>query len=173
MKDFAIETKEFAVETAKRFCRQCLATGDIHQQIEVDVTIPKIATNDEIKELMEKLVTLVPMEAKRVAKIVMPQDFMDIYDLISWTTIQRPVSKYEVKLIFVTMSHEEQKEAVKLIRKRKKTTFKRCCVHCRKQETGKEEKKMMQCGKCKEVYYCDADCQKKDWADHKKTCNKC
>ena len=54
MKDFAIETKDFAIDIAKRFCRQCLATGDIHQQIDVDVTIPTIATNDEIKEMISE-----------------------------------------------------------------------------------------------------------------------
>lgn len=28
------------------------------------------------------------------------------------------------------------------------------------------------CGKCKEVYYCSADCQKTDWPAHKLTCKK-
>lgn len=33
-------------------------------------------------------------------------------------------------------------------------------------------KKMMQCSKCKSVYYCDKDCQLRDWAAHKKVCIK-
>lgn len=38
------------------------------------------------------------------------------------------------------------------------------CGHC----TLKGATRM--CGRCKKVSYCDQECQKKDWASHKKVC---
>ena len=40
------------------------------------------------------------------------------------------------------------------------------CVTCSKSGALKR------CGTCKEVYYCDVSCQKKDWATHKRFCKK-
>lgn len=40
------------------------------------------------------------------------------------------------------------------------------CAYC-----GKKGKELQRCGRCKTVYYCDRDCQTKDWkAGHKSTC---
>jgi len=41
------------------------------------------------------------------------------------------------------------------------------CAICKK--TGNKLKK---CGRCKIVYYCSAKCQRKDWKEHKKVCQK-
>lgn len=43
----------------------------------------------------------------------------------------------------------------------------RCCFLC-----GKENEKMYMCNECNNVLYCSADCQKKDWKNHKKKCIK-
>lgn len=37
---------------------------------------------------------------------------------------------------------------------------------------GKDEGKLMKCGKCGVVRYCNAECQKGDWSFHKKVCVK-
>lgn len=44
--------------------------------------------------------------------------------------------------------------------------FKKCNT-CRIQST-----KMKKCSGCEKVYYCNAECQKKDWSNHKKECKK-
>ncbi|KAI2468593.1 hypothetical protein F4781DRAFT_265372 [Annulohypoxylon bovei var. microspora] len=43
------------------------------------------------------------------------------------------------------------------------------CFHCGKVETdlGKE---LMKCGNCKAAYYCDKDCQRGQWKQHKPSC---
>ena len=171
IENYEKEKKALAIDTAKKVSRHILATGDIHQQMEVDVDIPINATKDEIEELLSSLIILILSETDRVSKLVLPRELMEVYNTISWTTIQRTVSKYVTKIIFMAMTAEEQKEAIDLVRKQKNHTFKRCCLHCRKEETGKEKIKMKKCGKCKFGYYCDAECQKKDWAEHRKTCN--
>jgi hypothetical protein len=44
------------------------------------------------------------------------------------------------------------------------------CATC-KSETIKGGKKLNTCGKCKAIYYCGTDCQRKHWeAGHKKDC---
>ena len=35
-----------------------------------------------------------------------------------------------------------------------------------------EEGELLRCSRCKKVYYCGQECQKKDWAEHKQTCKK-
>lgn len=37
-------------------------------------------------------------------------------------------------------------------------------------ETKADGSALLTCGKCKERRYCSADCQKKEWSDHKKAC---
>jgi hypothetical protein len=44
------------------------------------------------------------------------------------------------------------------------------CATCRKKET--KNKKLLGCAACRSIFYCDAECQKKDWKRHKKTCKK-
>jgi len=41
----------------------------------------------------------------------------------------------------------------------------RVCAGC-----GKVQKKMNKCGGCKTIHYCSADCQKKDYKQHKSYC---
>ena len=45
----------------------------------------------------------------------------------------------------------------------------RRCKYCRKDLCNKTSP-LKHCQKCRSVYYCDAQCQKKDWQDHKKIC---
>lgn len=40
------------------------------------------------------------------------------------------------------------------------------CVSC-----GKIQKTIKRCGKCKNAFYCNAQCQRKDWPKHKGQCN--
>ncbi|SCN58565.1 MYND finger protein, putative [Plasmodium chabaudi chabaudi] len=40
------------------------------------------------------------------------------------------------------------------------------CEHC-----YKEEKSLKRCGKCRKVYYCSVDCQRKDYVFHKRICS--
>jgi len=40
-----------------------------------------------------------------------------------------------------------------------------CCVVCNSKAT-------FHCSVCKQVYYCNRECQKKDWSTHKSTCEK-
>jgi hypothetical protein len=39
------------------------------------------------------------------------------------------------------------------------------CDHCKK-----TPKDLMKCGRCKQVFYCDRDCQKAQWSTHKQVC---
>ena len=41
------------------------------------------------------------------------------------------------------------------------------CAYCKK-----EREKLLQCGRCKCVYYCSIDCQRPHWNRHKLTCRK-
>jgi hypothetical protein len=43
----------------------------------------------------------------------------------------------------------------------------RSCSNC-----GTKKMSLSKCGRCKKAYYCNADCQRKDWAEHKKRCEK-
>lgn len=45
------------------------------------------------------------------------------------------------------------------------TVLERICERCEK--TGQS---FPRCSRCKEVYYCSQDCQRKDWSKHKKEC---
>jgi predicted Zn-ribbon and HTH transcriptional regulator len=44
------------------------------------------------------------------------------------------------------------------------------CNYCKKD--GYEVKNLKRCGRCKSVFYCNSDCQKKDWDKHKLDCKK-
>ena len=48
----------------------------------------------------------------------------------------------------------------------------RPCSYCSKFESTAEfqESTLMQCGRCKQAYYCSKECQRKDWKSHKETC---
>ena len=48
----------------------------------------------------------------------------------------------------------------------KKSGRARVCDYCNK----RSETKLRACGKCKFVFYCGADCQRKAWPTHKKEC---
>lgn len=39
------------------------------------------------------------------------------------------------------------------------------CNACKKEDT-----ELLRCGKCKQSYYCNIDCQKQDWATHRINC---
>ena len=41
------------------------------------------------------------------------------------------------------------------------------CKNC-----GEKEKELLKCSRCKKVYYCGADCQRKNWPSHKLICSK-
>ena len=41
------------------------------------------------------------------------------------------------------------------------------CLHC-----GAKKKKLLVCGGCNKVHYCDSTCQASNWADHKKVCKR-
>ena len=49
--------------------------------------------------------------------------------------------------------------------------WKRYCTHCRTEEEG-EEKKLLQCARCKNAVYCSRECQKNNWTMHKRICKK-
>jgi tetratricopeptide (TPR) repeat protein len=40
------------------------------------------------------------------------------------------------------------------------------CAYC----NNMSEQKLKRCARCKDVYYCSTECQKKDWKDHKPKC---
>jgi hypothetical protein len=39
-----------------------------------------------------------------------------------------------------------------------------------REQLGTDAERMKYCAKCREAYYCDAECQKLDWPDHKGRC---
>jgi len=44
------------------------------------------------------------------------------------------------------------------------------CKVCEKGDT--ESAPLKKCGKCTEIYYCSAECQKQDWPAHRRYCGK-
>jgi len=44
------------------------------------------------------------------------------------------------------------------------------CANCRK--TEKKSKEFRKCSRCKMVHYCSKSCQKEDWPNHKKICER-
>ena len=49
----------------------------------------------------------------------------------------------------------------------------RKCANCRALENHGCIKKLKKCGYCREVYYCDVECQKYDWnTTHKNKCSR-
>lgn len=44
---------------------------------------------------------------------------------------------------------------------------KEACVFCKKK---KDISSLQACSRCRFIYYCGTDCQKRDWKSHKKTC---
>ncbi|KAG2089324.1 uncharacterized protein F5147DRAFT_658430 [Suillus discolor] len=50
--------------------------------------------------------------------------------------------------------------------KENKKYFGAQCTQC-----GTEMKKLLKCAKCKSVWYCSKECQKKNWSTHKPTCH--
>ena len=53
------------------------------------------------------------------------------------------------------------------------TLHSRICSHCSAGYGQQADKKpTLRCGKCRNVWYCDAVCQRADWKKHKKICEK-
>jgi hypothetical protein len=48
-----------------------------------------------------------------------------------------------------------------------------CCTHCGKTTAATGGEKPKSCGKCRDVTYCDVECQKADWDTHKTSCEPC
>mmetsp|Transcript_5066 Transcript_5066/g.12084 ORF Transcript_5066/g.12084 Transcript_5066/m.12084 type:complete len:485 (+) Transcript_5066:75-1529(+) len=45
------------------------------------------------------------------------------------------------------------------------------CRKCGKSDSSESfQESLMKCGRCHQAYYCNRECQKADWKDHKKTC---
>lgn len=40
-----------------------------------------------------------------------------------------------------------------------------CCQAC-----GKQSLTLLQCARCRTARYCDAECQRSNWLDHKRSC---
>ena len=82
-----------------------------------------------------------------------------------------PIQRSGCTAMFVTPSSQMQRQALKLdeatARARlKKSGRARVCDFCSK----RSETKLRACGKCKFVFYCGADCQRKAWPTHKQDC---
>ncbi|CAA7268266.1 unnamed protein product [Cyclocybe aegerita] len=56
------------------------------------------------------------------------------------------------------------------VRERHRLDRKCCNVACPARTSGKRSEKKSACQKCQSVYYCDRECQKKDWSKHKSEC---
>lgn len=56
-----------------------------------------------------------------------------------------------------------------LLRTNNALTFDRYCKFCNKTES--EISKLLRCSRCRSVRYCNTDCQRKDWQNHKDNCN--
>lgn len=55
-----------------------------------------------------------------------------------------------------------------LLRTKNASTFDRYCNFCNKTEN--ENSKLLRCSRCHKVRYCNSDCQRNDWANHKDSC---
>ncbi|KIJ38401.1 hypothetical protein M422DRAFT_259068 [Sphaerobolus stellatus SS14] len=56
----------------------------------------------------------------------------------------------------------------------RKTTFKTNhneSKGCRQCEARSTQKPLFKCSRCKHIYYCSRECQRKDWPTHKESCN--
>ena len=49
----------------------------------------------------------------------------------------------------------------------------RVCDHCGRAQFVHDAKgpRYQQCGRCRDVYYCGAACQRKAWPEHGRTCH--
>lgn len=54
----------------------------------------------------------------------------------------------------------------KMVESFEKIQGKKRCRNC-----GVFAEKMLKCGNCRKAYYCDVDCQKANWAEHKQVCS--
>ncbi|KAJ3515076.1 hypothetical protein NLJ89_g1990 [Agrocybe chaxingu] len=56
------------------------------------------------------------------------------------------------------------------VRERHRLDRQCCNVACPARTSGKRSEKKSACQKCQSVFYCDRECQKKDWSQHKREC---
>ena len=97
-----------------------------------------------------------------------------------YTLVVQPTNKDELRLDPLLLSLGMMVDGYGMIflsEKNRDTTYEYLLKHkkkvkcdgCNKQST----EKMKLCSGCERVRYCDAECQKKDWKEHKKVCGKC
>jgi ankyrin repeat protein len=74
--------------------------------------------------------------------------------------------KFEGRSLDFIIDHTNKNDELKAALRRP-AGKRRCCEHCDKTTTGQ---KMMKCGACLTVYYCNRACQKANWPLHKQVC---
>jgi len=95
-------------------------------------------------------------------------------DKILFTTRPRPITFFS-PLLCPTTPHSNHKISIAddLIPTTLATTTTKMALSCTVCEKGDTESApLKKCGKCKEIYYCSAECQKQDWPAHRRYCGK-
>ena len=98
---------------------------------------------------------------------IFPENF--ITDLPGWDDIARYAVRAAISPCFSAAMFESPYDMEELKKEAAKKKGKSCWA-CGRVKCGEEDGSLLNCAKCMEAKYCDRECQRKDWKEHKAFC---